>query len=189
MSSTTARPAAVQGVPAPSPAALRVEFDAHFAAHYPHLVTQLYAITLDAGAAHDAAQEAYSRAWPEWVTIGRSPDPTAWLRRVAVRSTMCSGRSVLAMIGIGRSRSAGTAAGGPRTAAMLGALRRLPVAERRSVVLFHMAGMSMAEIASLERASLGIVAARLSRARGVVSEGMADVLAEVLGPDPEGNQR
>src|ERR671922_1104223 len=71
-----------------TPAQLRVDFGAHLEANYQRLVAQLYAITLNPGEAHDVVQDAYSRAWRSWVAIGRSPDPSAWIRRVAVRATM-----------------------------------------------------------------------------------------------------
>jgi RNA polymerase sigma factor (sigma-70 family) len=176
-----------QDAPAPSPAQLRIDFGAHFEANYQRLVAQLYAITLDPGEAHDVVQDAYSRAWRQWATVGSSPDPTAWVRRVAVRSTIRSWRRALARIGIGRPRPVGDGADA-RTDALLAALARLPAAERRCVVLSHMAGADLAEIAVVEQVSRGTVQARLARARLVVTEGMADVLPAVLGPgydDPE----
>jgi RNA polymerase sigma-70 factor (ECF subfamily) len=166
--------------PVATPAQLRVDFGAHLEANYQRLVAQLYAITLDPGEAHDAVQDAYSRAWRNWAVIGHSPDPSAWIRRVAVRSTIRSWRRMLARIGIGRPRSVGEGVDA-RTAAMLKALGRLTAAERRAVVLSHMAGVPLAEIAAVEQVSMGSVQARLARARLVVTEGMADVLPEVLG--------
>lgn len=170
----------VQDSPAPSPAQLRVDFGAHLEAHYQRLVAQLYAITLDPREAHDAVQDAYSRAWRDWATVSRSGDPTAWVRRVAVRSTVRSWRRALAKVGIGRPQPVGDSVD-PRTGALLSALRRLPATERRCVVLSHMAGASLGEIAAIEQVSRGTVQARLARARQVVTEGMADVLPEVLG--------
>ena len=72
--------------PDPPPGNLRIDFGAHFESNYQRLVAQLYAITLDAGQAHDAVQDAYARAWRRWVTVGRMPDPSAWVRSVAVSS-------------------------------------------------------------------------------------------------------
>jgi DNA-directed RNA polymerase specialized sigma24 family protein len=163
-----------------SAVSLRADFGAHLEANYQRLVAQLYAITLDPGEAHDAVQDAYSRAWRKWATIGRSPDPSAWVRSVAVRSTARSWRRTLARIGIGRAKTIGEGVD-PRTRALLAALGRLSPAERRVVVLFHMAGSSLEEIAAVERAGVGLVKARLARARSAVTEGMADVLPAVLG--------
>lgn len=162
----------------PSPARLRVDYGAHLEANYQRLVAQLYAITLDPAEAHDVVQDAYSRAWRNWAVISRSPDPSAWVRRVAVRSTIRSWRSLLTRFGLRRPRPVSGV--DPRTGALLAALGRLPVAERRAVVLSHMAGVSPAEIAAVEQTSIGSVQARLARARHVVVDGMADVLPEVL---------
>lgn len=155
----------------PSPAQLRVDFGAHFEANYQRLVAQLYAITLDAGEAHDVVQDAYSRAWRNWAVVGRSSDPSMWIRNVAVRSTIRSWRRVLARVGIARPQPIGDGVD-PRTGVLLSALRRLPPPERRSIVLSYMAGVSVGEIAALEEISPGTVQARLSRGRYVVTEGL-----------------
>lgn len=167
----------VQDEPASDPIELRVDFGAHFEANYPRLVAQLYAITLDAREAHDVVQDAYSRAWRQWAEIGATADPSAWVRRVAVRSTVRSWRRLVARFRA-RPEVEGVDA---RTGALLAALGRLGAAERRAVVLHHMAGVPVGEIAAVEQASRGTVQARLTRARHVVVEGMADVLPEVLG--------
>lgn len=171
-----ARAQVVQDGPAGSLAALRVDFGAHLEANYQRLVAQLYAITLDPGEAHDAVQEAYTRAWRNWAVISRQPDPTSWVRSVAVRSTARSWRRRLGLGG--RRRPA--AGVDPRTGALLTALGRLGAAERRSVVLFHMAGATVEEIAVTEQVSAAVVRQRLDSAQHVVVEGLADVLPAVL---------
>lgn len=170
----------VQDDPDASRLSLRTDFGAHLEANYQRLVAQLYAITLDSGEAHDAVQDAYSRAWRNWAEIGRSADPTGWIRRVAVRSTQRSWRRMLAWLGVSGPRPVGDS-GDPRTVAVLRALGRLPAPERRAVVLYHMVGMSVGEIAALERTSEITVRTRLGRAHQVVTEGMADALPSVLG--------
>jgi len=163
-----------------APIDLRIDFGAHFESHYQRLVAQLYAITLDAGQAHEAVQDAYARAWRRWATVGRGPDPAAWVRSVAVRTTIRSWRTVLGRFGIGRSRPERDGID-PRTAAMLSALRRLPAPERRAIVLTYMAGSSIEEIAVVEQASYNTVQARLSRGRRLITENLADDLPAVLG--------
>jgi DNA-directed RNA polymerase specialized sigma24 family protein len=155
----------VQDAPAPTPAQLRVDFGAHLEANYRRLVAQLYAITLDPAEAHSAVQDAYSRAWRSWATVSRSPDSVGWVRRVAVRSTIRSWR---------RLRPRRYVGPGPETptGALLATLRELPVAERRCVVLHHMAGAPVKEIAAVEGVSVGTTAARLARAQQVVSNGL-----------------
>jgi RNA polymerase sigma factor (sigma-70 family) len=164
-------------------ARLRVDFGAHFEQNYRRLVAQLYAITLDAGVAHDAVQDAYARAWRHWSTVGASHDPTAWVRGVAVRSTVRSWRTVLGRFRP-RRRRPGRESGGTRTAAMLSALRRLPGPERRAIVLTYMAGSTLEEIAVIEHVSGNTVQARLSRGRRLITENLADDLPAVLGRHP-----
>ena len=59
---------------------------------------------------------------------------------------------------------------------MLTALRGLPAAERRCVVLHHMAGAPVREIAAVEGVSVGTTAARLARAQKVVSDRIAGLV-------------
>jgi len=172
----------VQDAPTTGPAQRRVDFGAHLEANYQRLVAQLYAITLDPGEAHGVVQDAYSRAWRAWSTVGTSSDPTGWIRRVAVRSTIRSWRRVLPRLGVGRRTPAAVGAD-PRTAALLGALRRMSAPERRAVVLHNMAGGPLVVIGTVEGASVGTTAARLSRGQQLVAEGLAEVLPEVLGSD------
>src|SRR5690242_14774960 len=157
---------------APTPARLRVDFGAHLEANYRRLVAQLYAITFDPAEAHAAVQDAYSRAWRTWATVSRSPDSVGWVRRVAVRSTIRSWRRL-------RLRSRRPVGPGPDTppGAVLAALRELPAPERRCVVLHHMAGAPVKEIAAVEGASVGTTAARLARAQQVVSDGLVGLAA------------
>jgi RNA polymerase sigma-70 factor (ECF subfamily) len=173
------------------PDRLRADFGAHFEAHYQRLVAQLYAITLNPAEAHDVVREAYSRAWRRWAEIGVSADPAGWVRRVAVRSTMRSWRRVAARVAPGRRRRALADVGEPRTRAVLLALGRLHDRERRAVVLVDMAGVPVVEVAALEQVPPGTVAARLSRARRVVGDALAEagsgLPASAPGPyDPRG---
>src|SRR4051794_4989125 len=128
------------GLGAGSRIGLRADFGAHFEANYQRLVGQLFAITLNSAEAHDVVQDAYSRAWRQWSAIGRRPDPAAWIRRVAVRSTVRSWRRRLAWIGVGRPTPIADEAGDPRTGAVLAALSRLGIAERRAGGLPHKGG-------------------------------------------------
>jgi DNA-directed RNA polymerase specialized sigma24 family protein len=161
----------VQDAPAPTPAQLRIDFGAHLEANYRRLVAQLYAITLDPAEAHSAVQDAYSRAWRTWATVSRSSDSVGWVRRVAVRSTIRSWRRLRL-----RSRRPVGPSPDTQTGAVLTALRGLPAAERRCVVLHHMAGAPVREIAAVEGVSVGTTAARLARAQKVVSDGLAGLV-------------
>ncbi|GEL24742.1 hypothetical protein PSU4_36960 [Pseudonocardia sulfidoxydans NBRC 16205] len=159
----------------------RAQFGRHLEAHYPRLVAQLYAITLDAGQAHDLVQEAYARAWRTWPEIVRRGEPADWVRRVAVSTSM---RSWSAMVGrLARRNPPEIETMEPRAAALVGALQRISPAERRAVVLHHMVGMPVADIAALERRPERKIEARLVRARLAVTEDMGDVFLDILGAE------
>lgn len=164
---------------------LRADFGAHLETHYPRLVAQLYAITLHPGDAHEAVQDAYSRAWKHWSGLRDTDDVVGWVRRVAIRTSTRGWRQRLARLGLRRGDRPGAGAVEPRTAALLDALARLSVPDRRAIVLHHMAGLPVSEIAVLERTGERSVRDRLRRSRHVVTEGLADVLGEVVGAAPE----
>lgn len=172
--------------PVPTRAALRADFGAHFETHYQRLVAQLFAITLDARVAHDAVQDAYAGAWRRWDEVGRAADPAAWVRHVAVRSTMTGWRSLIERLGV-RPRAL-TAGDGveERTRVLLAALARMPAAERRAVVLFHMAGLAPHEIAAIECVWPDRIRARLVNAHQFVIEGLADALPAMPGDQEVG---
>jgi len=53
--------------------------------------------------------------------------------------------------------------------ALVQALSQIPETQRRAVVLHHLAGLSVGEIASLEHCPTGTVKARLARGRGALA--------------------
>lgn len=158
---------------------LRADFGAHLETHYPRLVAQLYAITLHPEDAHEAVQDAYSRAWRRWADL-RDGDVVGWVRRVAVRTSMRGWRTGLTRAGLRRNRLPSPEALDPRTGALLQSLSTLPVAVRRAVVLRHMAGLHESEIAELERVDERVVLERLERGRNVVHDGMDEMLGRVV---------
>ncbi|MEU0562083.1 sigma factor-like helix-turn-helix DNA-binding protein [Dactylosporangium sp. NPDC006015] len=134
---------------------------------YRGLVAQLVAYTGDLGEAQDVAQEVYVRAWSRWQRISAYDDPRAWIGRV--------GHNLV----ISRWRRARTAFAGwtrhgppapvpepdPATLDLVAALRRLPEPQRRALVLYHLGGFAVAEIARMEGAPENTVKARLARGR------------------------
>jgi RNA polymerase sigma-70 factor (ECF subfamily) len=156
------------------------DFAAFYDATWRRTVACAYAVLGDLGAAEEAAQEAYTRAWPRWSKISSYDDPGAWVRQVATRQAISGWR---------RRRTARkhlTAVRAPETApapdentvALVAALKQLPEAQRRALVLHHLAGFSVADIAASERCPEGTVKARLARGRAA--------LVPLLGGTPNG---
>ena len=141
-------------------------YDAFYAEHFRPISLQLYAYFGESGDAADATQEAFCRAWQRWSTVRRYDDPAAWVRRVAWRLAISRWRRV---------RTAWTHRPAPaqeRTPEMEGvrvdlirALAALPANQRRAVVLYYLADLSVGEIAADAGVAQGTVKSWLSRGR------------------------
>lgn len=151
-------------------------FDAFYAASGPRLVRQLHAMTGDLGDAQDCVQEAFARAWQRWSRVSALDDPEQWVRTVAWR------------LAVSRFRRLTTARGALRRhgpppdvpavdadhVALVAALRQIPEAQRRAVVLHHVVGLSVDEVAAETGAPSGTVKARLARGRAALAALLSD---------------
>lgn len=150
--------------------------DADFAAFYDatwnRTVACAYAVSGDFGAAEEIAQEAYTRAWPRWSKLRAYDEPGAWVRQVATRlavSRWRRHRTALRHLATTRGPEPVRGPDGS-TVALVAALRELPEAQRRALVLHHLAGFPVAEVATIERCPEGTVKARLSRGRTALAQ-------------------
>jgi RNA polymerase sigma-70 factor (ECF subfamily) len=152
------------------------DFAAFYDATWSRTVACAYAVTGDLGTAEEMAQEAYTKAWPRWSTLSTYDDPGAWVRQVATRQAISGWRRRrTARNFLARSRPPEpTAAPDENTVALVAALRQLPEAQRRALVLHHLAGFSIADIAAAEHCPEGTVKARLSRGRAALVPLLSD---------------
>ena len=152
------------------------DFDAFYARTAPSVVRQLHAMTGDLLEAQDCVQEAYARAWQRWSTVSTYNVPEAWVRTVAWRLAVSRFRR--ARVGIGLLRRTGpppdVPALEPDRVALVAALRQLPEAQRRAIVLHHLGGLSVDEVAAETHAPSGTVKARLSRGRAALAALLED---------------
>lgn len=153
-----------------------VEFDVFFSSRGPTLVRQLHAMTGDLTLAQDCVQEACARAWQRWSVVSRYDDPAAWVRQVAWRLAISRLRRV--RVGIGLLRRHGPPPDEPELSpdrvALLAALRELPEAQRRAIVLHHLCDLSVEQVAAETEAPVGTVKARLSRGRAALAALLTD---------------
>ena len=142
------------------------DFDMFYAATSRRLVGQIFAMTGDLSEAEDAVQEAYIRAWRRWPRIRAYDDPEAWLRVVAYRITVNSWQKARNRLTAHRAGRHHELPGlSPDLVALVSALRKIPETQRRAIVLHHLAGLSVEEIARETGAPTGTVKARLARGR------------------------
>jgi RNA polymerase sigma-70 factor (sigma-E family) len=152
------------------------EFDAFYAGSSGRVLGQLYAMTGNRAEAEDAVAEAYARAWQRWSTVRDSDSPEAWVRRVASRIAVSNWRKAVNRLRAHhRDTPAQQTAGlSPDHVALVAALRQIPADQRRVIVLHHLVGLSVAEIAVEVGAPAGTVKARLARGRRAVAQHLSE---------------
>jgi RNA polymerase sigma-70 factor (ECF subfamily) len=146
------------------------DFEEFYRARFQGLALQLYAYMGDLAEAQDLVQEAFCRAYAQWQKIHGYDDPTQWVRRVAwnlAKSRFRRGRTATAFLR--GQRQVVVSGPDPDHVALVRALSTLSPHHRRAVVLHHMAGLSVAEIARQEGVAEGTVKSWLSRGRAALA--------------------
>ncbi|MFG3423082.1 SigE family RNA polymerase sigma factor [Micromonospora sp. NPDC049460] len=154
-------------------------FEEFYAANFQPLMLQLYAYTADVGQAQDAVQEAFSRAWARWDRLVRYERPAAWVRTVAMNVVRNRWRRLRAARVHARFHREEVVEGpGPERVALARALATLPETQRRAVVLFHVADLSIADIADQEGVAPGTVKSWLHRGRTALAAALSESRTE-----------
>ena len=137
----------------------------------------VYRVTMavlgDEADARDAAQEAFITAWRQIRSVRDPAKFDAWLQRVAVNAARMTHRSrrrrgvrEIPQSRLGAARPGPVDDGTPGDARVLdAALRTLDIDQRSILVLHHLEGQSVAEIAGLLDIPVGTVKSRLHTAR------------------------
>ena len=157
-------------------------FDDFYRATSRRVLHQVYALTGDLPEAQDCVQEAYARAWQRWARVGRHDDPEAWVRTVARRIAVSRWRRTRTAMGylLHHGKPETTAAPSEDHALLVRALRDLSQPQRDAVVLHHLVGLSVEEVAQRTAAPVGTVKARLHRGRAA----LAGVIGDLDPPPP-----
>ena len=160
------------------------DFAEFYAATWSRTLAVTYAMTGDRGAAEELAQEAYVRAWSRWRTVSGYEQPAAWVRQVATRLSVSRWRRrKVAAAWFARNRHERVVDPPDETsAALVQALLLIPEAQRRAIVLHHLADLPVDEVARIEHTPVGTIKARLSRGR----TSLAALLAEDAADEPNG---
>ena len=151
-------------------------FDDFYASSARRMVSHLYAMTGSRAEAEDAVQEAYARAWARWGRLSGYHDPEAWIRTVANRIAVSAWRKA-ASRKVAHIRHGAPAEGNavsPDYVAIIAALRQIPAGQRQVIVLHHLVGRSVDEIAHEIHLSASTVKARLYRGRRALTELLSD---------------
>ncbi len=160
-----------------------------YQAHYRRLVAALYALTGDHAEAQDLVQEAYARALARPRQFLDVADPEAWLRTVAMnmaRTRWRRRRLFDTLVRSGRvARPVESIPGvDANRVALVAALQQLSQATRETIVLHHLADMSVHEVAESLGVPVGTVKARLSRGRAMLAVLLSDAEPDTPQPAP-----
>jgi RNA polymerase sigma-70 factor (sigma-E family) len=142
-------------------------FDTFYRSTCQRLYDCLYALTGNAAEAQDVVHEAYARAWQRWNTVGGYADPEAWVRTVARRIAVSRWRRTRNALMAHRRAGPPPNVPGPDAdaVALVAALARLPLPQRTAIVLHHVVGLPVREVARETGTPEGTVKARLARGR------------------------
>lgn len=152
------------------------EFDAFYLGSFARVVGALYAMTGDLAEAQDVTQDAFVRAWDRRRELSSAAHPEAWVRTVAWRLAVSRWRRTRTALLAHRRYGVPADAPEPETpdTALMAALRRLPDAQRRAVVLHHLCDLPVEQVALETGAPVGTVKARLSRGRTALAHHLTD---------------
>jgi RNA polymerase sigma-70 factor (ECF subfamily) len=147
-----------------------------YQANYGKLVGVIAAMTGDVAEAEDIAQEAFARALARWHRLGGYDLPEAWLRKVALRIAIDSGRRARRAVLLAARLTAQRPAPAVMPdhfagfAELTAALLQLPVQQREVLVLRYIADLPVDEIARERGLPPGTVKARLAAGRRRLQE-------------------
>jgi RNA polymerase sigma-70 factor, ECF subfamily len=155
------------------------DFDEFFGAGFRRVVGQVYAMTGNLAESEDAVAEAYARAWQRWDVVRGYLDPEAWIRTVAYRLAVSSWRKAVNRRAAHRREATALElpATSPDHLTLVAALRRISAEQRRAIVLFHLVGLTVSEIAAETGSPEGTVKSHLNRGR----KALAPLVSEFAG--------
>lgn len=163
--------------------AAEADFDRLYRSEWPRAVTTALRFTRSRSRAEELAQEAFTRAFDRWRTVGAHPAPAAWVLRVVINLAIDDARRD-ARVRFTELEPQMESDGHPRhedstltSIAVSDALAALPAKQREAITLRYLGGFEEAEIASALGVRPGTVKTHLKR--GVAR------LHETLGPVAE----
>jgi len=141
------------------------DFTDLYASSFARLVGQVTVVTADRDGAEEAVQEAFGRLWKRWETVGTYDRPEAWVRRVAINLAISRWRRVRRLRPLGDRPGVAREDDPVLRHDVQRALRTLPVRQRHALLLHHVVGLPVADVAREMGAPEGTVKSWLSRGR------------------------
>jgi RNA polymerase sigma-70 factor (ECF subfamily) len=142
-----------------------------YAGSYRRLVGVVALVAGSRAEAEECVQEAFLRLLNNWPKVERYDDPEAWVRQAAIR--LLSNRlrkarnGTRAVLRLDPPRHADGPDGDRLDVER--ALEQLPLAQRQAIVLHHLVGLDVAQVARVLGVPTGTVKSRLTRARSALA--------------------
>jgi RNA polymerase sigma-70 factor, ECF subfamily len=156
-------------------------FEEFYTGSVSRLLGQLYLVVGDLHEAEEVVQEAFARASVRWSWLRDYNAPEAWVRRVALnlaadraRKLRRQTRAILRMRPLPEVSEVSV-----ETLALVEALGSLPVRQRQAIVLHHLVGLPVEEVAQTLRVPAGTVKSLLARGRRALAARLGEA-KEVL---------
>ncbi len=143
-----------------------------YASSFGRLVGQVTMVTANRDAAEDAVQEAFGRLWKQWDSLSTHGSPEAWVRRVAINLAISRWRRLRRLRPLGDSARTAPEDDPVTRHDMLKALEALPVRHRQALLLHHVVGLPVADVAREMGAPEGTVKSWLSRGRDTLQRSL-----------------
>jgi RNA polymerase sigma-70 factor (ECF subfamily) len=150
---------------------------------YPRIVTLVAVLLGDQHEAQDVAQEAFARALGRWQRLRKYDVPEAWVRKVAFRLAVDTGRQArrrrllpARLAGASPDADSDTANPADRLefSGMATALAGLPMAQREVIVLHYLADLPVEQIAREFGIPVSTVKSRLVAGRRRLAVALTD---------------
>lgn len=144
--------------------ARELEFSGCFEATHEAVFRALLAICRDRQTAEDCLGDAYLKAWERWDQVRLLDNPTGWLVRVAVNSSISLWRRLRRSSRVASPLSDVTSEGPTDRLDTLAAVGALPTRQRQVIALRLLVGFNTKETASILGIAEGTVTAHMSAA-------------------------
>ena len=143
-----------------------------YTSSFARLVGQVTVVTADPEAAEEAVQEAFGRLWADWESLSSYDRPEAWVRRVAINVAISRWRRTRRLRPLGDRAWAAWEDDAATRHDVQNALRALPVRHRQALLLHHVLGMPVSEVAQEMQVPEGTVKSWLFRGREVLQRSL-----------------
>ena len=124
------------------------EYAAFYRAEFQHVVRTSYVIVHDLQRAEEVAQEAFIQLLIHWRKVSRYQQPSAWVRRVAIRIASRSARRERIRPTL-EHRTDAPPAFTSQDIDLLNAVKQLPRQQRAAVALFYFEDRALPEVAHI----------------------------------------